>query len=385
MATSNFLAAGPTIAVVNTALDFFPDSVDNGTLSSSAIPRVSYFFTTSALLQGTGNLIWTPLANKWGRRPVYLLSYLVYFLAAIWLIFDHSYGGFLAGRIIMGFGAGAAETIAPISIADIYFLHERGTVMSSYTCFLSVGVAGGIVISGLITIDHHWRAIYQTGAGLVGFILLLAFFTFPETAYVRSQSSADEASDPPDLSAYPALRPDTAETISPPAKDSYAQSLKVFHGTLTHEPIYKMALRPFGLIFLPPVLWAALVQAATIGFLVAVTSNVSVAFDDAYEFEPYQVGLCFIAAIVGSIVGIPAGGQLGDWVADMLTRRNGGMREPEMRLPAMVLSTLTGPLSLLLYGFGIQYGLHWMCPTVGLALCKSLFDQPRFSQTNRSQ
>ena len=32
-------------------------------------------------------------------------------VTAIWLIFEHSYGGFLAGRILMGFGAGAAETI----------------------------------------------------------------------------------------------------------------------------------------------------------------------------------------------------------------------------------------------------------------------------------
>ena len=65
----------------------------------------------SALLQGTGNFLWVPLANKYGRRPVYLASYLIYLAAAVWLIFERSYGGFLAGRIILGFGAGAAETI----------------------------------------------------------------------------------------------------------------------------------------------------------------------------------------------------------------------------------------------------------------------------------
>lgn len=48
----------------------------------------------------------------------------------------------------MGFGAGAAETIAPITISDVFFLHERGTVMALYTSFLSVGVAFGMIISG---------------------------------------------------------------------------------------------------------------------------------------------------------------------------------------------------------------------------------------------
>jgi hypothetical protein len=39
-----------------------------------------------------------------------------------------------------------------------------------------------------------------------------------------------------------------------------------------------------------------------------------------------------------------------------------------MRLPAIIISLITTPLALLLYGAGIQYKLHWMCPTIGLAL-----------------
>jgi MFS family permease len=120
---------GPTIAIVQVALDFFPPRSRNAPLDG-AIAQVAYFFTTTALLQGVGNFIWVPLANKYGRRPVYIASYLIYLVTAIWLIFDHSYAGFLAGRIIMGFGSGAAETIAPISIADVFFLHERGALMA---------------------------------------------------------------------------------------------------------------------------------------------------------------------------------------------------------------------------------------------------------------
>lgn len=54
----------------------------------------------------------------------------------------------------MGFGAGAAETIAPITIADIFFLHERGTVMALYSSFLAVGVAIGLIISGYALYYH---------------------------------------------------------------------------------------------------------------------------------------------------------------------------------------------------------------------------------------
>ena len=37
---------------------------------------------------------------------------------------------------------------APITIADVFFLHERGTMMALYTAFLSIGVGFGMVISG---------------------------------------------------------------------------------------------------------------------------------------------------------------------------------------------------------------------------------------------
>lgn len=365
MAVCNFLAAGPAIAVPATAMDFYPNALTNGTLITSAIPKVAYFFTTTSLLQGMGNIVWVPAANKWGRRPVYILSYIIYLAMAIWLIFEKSYTRFLVGRILMGFGSGAAETLAPISIADIFFLHERGRVMSAYTCFLSVGVAGGLVISGLITIDHTWRAIYQVGTALVGFVLLLLIFTVPETSYSRTDYHDSPSSDASDEKQVSTVREETQATTK---KMSYIESLLVFKAAGTSENIFKMMIRPFGLIILPPVLWAALSLAVTIGFLVAVTSNSSAAFNQTYGFASYQVGLCYIASIIGSLFGVPAGGHFGDKVADILTKRNNGIREPEMRLPAVMVSAITAPLALVLYGVGIQHQLHWICPTIGLGL-----------------
>lgn len=362
----NFLAAGPTIAIVQTAHDFFPDAVASRTLMASAVARVAYLFTTTSLLQGTGSLVWVPLANKWGRRPVYVASYLLYFATAVWLVFEQTYAGFLAGRILMGLGAGAAETVAPMSIADMFFLHERGAIMSAYTCFLSVGVAAGLIVSGLVTINHGWRTIYEVGAALVGLVLVLILFTFPETAYPRDRCSPKGEK----AASHVEAKEEVGAATQPAARrERYAQSLRIFRKTLTDEKLSRMAVRPFGLVLLPPVLWAALVEAATIGFLVAVTSNVDPAFQQAYGFQPYQVGLCFFAAVVGSLLGLPAGGVLGDGVADYLTKRNGGIREPEMRLPAIAISCVTSPLALVLFGVGIQHRLHWICPAIGLGLC----------------
>jgi len=122
-----FLAAGPTVAIVQMAMDF-----GNGPKTNLAviIPQVAFFFTTSALTQGTGNLLWQPLINKYGRRPIYIISFAGYFLTALWSGITSNYTSELVARILLGFFSGAGECLGPTTISDVFFLHQRATAMA---------------------------------------------------------------------------------------------------------------------------------------------------------------------------------------------------------------------------------------------------------------
>lgn len=235
-----------------------------------------------------------------------------------------------------------------------------------YTASLNFGVSIGIIISGLITIDHNWRYIYYVATALVGGLTLLVFFTMPETSYNRSPI------DIPGRSMGTLHNPDSEAAHENQTlqyrKQSYFQKLNPYQGRLTNEPFGKLFVRPIVMLILPPVLWAVLVMSVTIGFLVAITSNFASAFSTAYNFAPWQSGLCFVAGFIGSAIGIFFGGTFSDWVANYFTRRNGGIREPEFRLPAISVGMITAPLALILYGVGIQHHLHWMVATLGLGL-----------------
>ncbi|KAI9732771.1 MAG: hypothetical protein M1834_003709 [Cirrosporium novae-zelandiae] len=396
----NFLAAGPTVAIVETTEDFFGPM---GPDFNSQIAKVSYFYSTTAFLQGLGNLFWMPIILKYGRRPAYICSFTLYTACAAWAGGSTSYGSELASRIIMGFANGAGECLAPLTIADIFYLHERGHFMAIYTAFLSAGVGGGIVISGLITINHSWRYIYWVAVALIGALTCLVILTFPETEYDRSPkiSNLGQPYEPPmtfeeaeiglgtkSLTDKDSIRfkhqkeggPEHShtersqdreaanETVPIPKKRTYLETLKIFTGTYTDESLLKLFLRPVLLLALPPVLYATLCMSVTIGFLVAITSNFATAFSTYYGFEAWQSGLCFISALIGSAAGIFFGGRFGDWVADWFTRRNNGVREPEMRLPGMILGGCLAPTSLVMYGVGIGNGVHWICPTIALGL-----------------
>lgn len=247
-----------------------------------------------------------------------------------------------------------------------------------YNASLNLGVVIGAIIDGFIVKYHPWRYIYYTAIALIGALTLIVYVTFPETAYIRNRdarglvgsSVADEKPTAVDEKADAAVAEDleTQGRLVPTHRERsyWIQSLKLYHGKFTEEPLWNMAIRPVMLLALPPVLWATLVMSVTIGFIVAITSNVSPAFNTAYGFEAWQAGLTFFAGLIGALLGIFLGGHFSDWVADQLTKRNGGIREPEMRLPAITIGLITGPLALALYGCGIKYHLHWIVPTLGI-------------------
>ena len=121
------MAAGPSVSAVETAETFFGNSP---TTLSGNISKVAYFYTGAALLQGVGNLFWIPCIIKFGRRPVYVCSIVLFTVTSIWCGAARSYASELVGRLFLGFFSGAAECLAPLTIADIFFLHERGSLMA---------------------------------------------------------------------------------------------------------------------------------------------------------------------------------------------------------------------------------------------------------------
>lgn len=125
MVMCNFMAAGPTIAMVSVAKSYFPDESPD-----VSIPKVAYFFNNSALAQGVGNIIWVPITIKYGRRPVYIFAFVVYFFMIIGSGAATTYAGEIVTRLFLGLAGGAGECLAPLTITDIFFLHERGLYMA---------------------------------------------------------------------------------------------------------------------------------------------------------------------------------------------------------------------------------------------------------------
>jgi MFS family permease len=90
---------------------------------------------------GYANFIIVPFSNIFGRRPTILICGLICVLANIWQAKVTSYNSFIGARVIGGLGAAANESIMPMVITDVMFLHQRGLWMGLY---LYVMFPGGV-------------------------------------------------------------------------------------------------------------------------------------------------------------------------------------------------------------------------------------------------
>lgn len=254
----------------------------------------------------------------------------------------------------MAFFCGAGEALGPLTIADIWFVDERAFPLAFYTASLSIGVGLTLLVDGWIAQNLGVQAIYWVTGSMIAMITVLVIFTFPETSFTRGPQRNVVRGEP--------------RNIDKSGKMSYLTSLKPHSGQVwTQDSWLKLIVRPVALVCWPATLWAILIFAVDVGALAAVTTNVATAAGETYFWGPGLSGSAFAASVIGSILGI-GGGALSDWWAVRQTKRNGGVREPEMRLLPMLPAIITMPLGLVLYGLGFQDRLHWIVFTIGLGL-----------------
>ncbi|OAA43165.1 hypothetical protein NOR_04532 [Metarhizium rileyi] len=120
--------------------------VKTTTLMTPAISEIAYFSQNHVLTSGNQKSFLGPAGQQMGastrlhRELPHLLG------NSVWLFFDKPYTGNPTAKGLMELGASAAETITSVSMTDIFFLRQRGRIMSDYTCSPSVGVDTGLIV-----------------------------------------------------------------------------------------------------------------------------------------------------------------------------------------------------------------------------------------------
>lgn len=101
---------------------------------------------------------------------------------------------------------------------------------------------------------------------------------------------------------------------------------------------------------------------------IAIVVEMPTAFGGKFNFDPQQIGLQFIAIMIGCFLGEQVGGPISDWFLKFLSARKGA-RYPADRLWLSYIGHATVIAGLLTWGFQLQNAKKWnVTPDVGAAI-----------------
>jgi DHA1 family bicyclomycin/chloramphenicol resistance-like MFS transporter len=115
--------------------------------------------TLTALLLafGLSQLVWGPLSDRFGRRPILLWGMGAYVLASVACALAPSMAWLLVGRALQGVAMGAAVMTARAVVRDLYAHTQGAHVMSQALTGLGIIACACAPIGGILTDTLGWR------------------------------------------------------------------------------------------------------------------------------------------------------------------------------------------------------------------------------------
>lgn len=104
-----------------------------------------------------GCVIFIPFALKFGRRPIYLVSIVISLATAIWQARMETVGDLYGANIVAGLAGSISETVVAMTNADLFFVHQRGTITGIYLIMVNAGAFLAPVAAGYSAVSQGWR------------------------------------------------------------------------------------------------------------------------------------------------------------------------------------------------------------------------------------
>ncbi|KAJ5930301.1 MFS transporter [Penicillium verhagenii] len=224
----------------------------------------------------------------------------------------------------------------------------------------------------MLASGYSWRLFFYVEAAFAAALLILAFIFVEESTYHRAEqpTSSQHISVESEKKETDQLEElENVSSIEIPQRKSFISTLALWSTVDPNAQFFLTILRSFTYFFVPAVFWVIASYGLYIG-LGALAFNYTFPIKiigPPYNWSETNSGLIAIASFIGYLLALPFT-STSDRLAAYRTKRNNGIREAEMRLPALFPVMLLPPAGLILYGFTAQRNLHWVGYFAGVAM-----------------
>ena len=246
-------------------------------------------------------------ADRLGRRPAYVICFVVYMCVCIGLARSPNYASLLTVRCLQAAGISGTQALSQAVVADITTSAERGQYIGFVTLSAILGPSLGPIIGGALTDSLGWRSIFWFLTICAGVYLVLIVFFFPETCR-------------PIVGDGTIRPPKTYETLWQLLKDSRQRKSsgsqpQVLPTTASEGNNIKSTFGAKHLLASLALLWnKELGLLLAYGGLIysginAISAALPSQFTEIYGFNSLEIGLMFLPMAAGSVVAVGAAGK----------------------------------------------------------------------------
>ncbi|KAF9806308.1 hypothetical protein IEO21_08731 [Rhodonia placenta] len=274
----------------------------NATFASSAptgiVPQLMEHFsfggevatlTISLFVAGycVGPLLWGPLSEQFGRRYVFIGTFIVYTGFQVGAALSPNTASILIFRFLGGTFAAAPLSNSGALISDIWDAGTRGEALAFFTLAPFAGPTLGPIVSGFMaTAGVDWRWVFWVLTFFAGACLILIVLTLPETFLPiimvrRAQKMRKETGDDRYFAPYERQ------------KLGFSQHVK------------RVLARPFLILFKEPMLLAITVYMSFVyGCIYILFEAYPIVYTEGHNFNEGISGLMFLPVFIGGCAGV---------------------------------------------------------------------------------
>ncbi|GFP55877.1 MFS transporter cpaT [Trichoderma asperellum] len=298
-----------------------------------------------------GPILLSPLSEIYGRNLI-LITASAWF--CFWLVgcaLAPSLNTLIFFRFMTGIGGSGSLTIGGGILADMFPVTSRGKAMTIWMLGPIVGPSIAPVIGGFVseTIGWRWTSWLSCIPAAVA-VVAMVFLSRETNAHVliaqKTKKLQKELNRPELKSCY----------VDPDAPVLSKRQILLFG-----------LIRPMKMLFRSPNIFGlSLYISFAYGCLYLLYNTIPTVFEGSYGWSLGITGITYVSLLFGYIVSLTFFALLSDSTIIRMTAANGGVYEPEMRLPDCVWFALILPTTFFWYGWAADKAVHWIVPIIGI-------------------
>jgi DHA1 family bicyclomycin/chloramphenicol resistance-like MFS transporter len=157
-------------------------AVEFGVTDSDANVTLIAFF----IAFGLSTLIWGTLSDKYGRKPILIIGFILYFAGSLLCALSGSVVAMSASRILQGIGSGSGMAVSSAIVRDVFSGRKQEGILAAIQSMVMIGPVVGPVVGSFIIEFSGWRGVFYLQT-VIGAAVVVGSVIFRETILSRNE------------------------------------------------------------------------------------------------------------------------------------------------------------------------------------------------------